>query len=622
MAQLLHPNVVQVFDTGSIGTRLYVAMELVEGTTLRDWVRQGRSVAEIVRVCVMAGRGLAAAHRVGIVHRDIKPCNVLIRDDGDALVSDFGLAAEPVRTNTATGGSTTHSRSGAGPRKRKEAAASRTLTGAVLGTPRYMAPEQAAGRVLDPRADQYSWCLVLLEALQGGLPGDQAKTVAASRPAPGVPDALMTVLRRGLAVHPEDRHPTMDALLQAVERAIRPRLRRRLVEAGALVAVTGLGLAYWQHADARNVATCESADGKFERTFDDAAATQIGLAMAASGRPHAQDTFARVASRLDAYAGRWKQQRSEACRAVTREEPWADERLRCVDAALEQASELVRLLRDGTDPVTTDHAVVAVSALPEPAACEGPPTAPPPLPPQVDLVAEIESRLATARALRWTGRPRPALAEAHAAVDAAQLLSHAPTRAAAWLTVGELQADTDDLEEAEHSLWKAIDEASTTAPLVSARAWTVMVELVARGGGDLERGLALADIAEAEARRAGDELLGARLMLVRAQVYGATGRHARAVEEATRALGIARRRYGPDDPRLVRVHRRVADAFERAGQTVEARRHLESAVALGERTMGRRHPHVVALRDQLHAGLDSLSGAAPGGASPSRTAHP
>lgn len=194
MAQLAHPNVVSVFDTGEAGGRVFVAMELCEGGTLRGWLSSPRPEREVLRVLRQAGEGLAAAHDAGIVHRDFKPENVLLGADGRARVSDFGLAHVVA----------------------PEAAALRggAVTGPA-GTLAYMAPEQLEGRPVDARADQYAFCVTLYEALSGHRP---------ETPPRPLDSAAWPALRRGLSAQPSQRFPSMRALLEALEP---PPARRR-----------------------------------------------------------------------------------------------------------------------------------------------------------------------------------------------------------------------------------------------------------------------------------------------------------------------------------------------------------------------------------------------------------
>lgn len=237
MAGLSHPNVVPLFAIESSGARLVIAMEYVPGKTLAQWLETPRTWREILAVLCAAGDGLAAAHAAGVVHRDVKPDNVLIGDDGRVRVTDFGLAtlidAPVVATDEDTQADTT------------EIEASLTQTGMSVGTPAYMAVEQHIGAAVDARTDQFGFCAMLYEALFGLRPFAGSSVLGLARakrhmslqsPLRGaeVPSAVRRAVMRGLAPDPALRHPSMNALLAAVrEAAGRSRSRwRGLVAAG------------------------------------------------------------------------------------------------------------------------------------------------------------------------------------------------------------------------------------------------------------------------------------------------------------------------------------------------------------------------------------------------------
>jgi serine/threonine-protein kinase len=219
MAALAHPHVVPVHDAGIVGDEVFLAMELVQGVTLAEWLRQGpRDPRDVLAVFRDAALGLAAAHEAGVVHRDFKPANVLVGPDGRAKVTDFGLARADRPAVLAPG---------VGPFE-----VVRTAPGALVGTPAYMAPEQLFLRPVDARADQFAFSVALYEALYARAPFGGA-TIAERRwevayrraPSPpdhrGVPRGIADVVRRGLEPRPEDRHPSMHAMLDALDAAAR-----------------------------------------------------------------------------------------------------------------------------------------------------------------------------------------------------------------------------------------------------------------------------------------------------------------------------------------------------------------------------------------------------------------
>jgi serine/threonine protein kinase len=230
MAKLWHPEVIAIFDVGTHGAQLFIAMELVKGGTLRAWQRApGRTWREILGVYLRAGRGLAQAHAVGIVHRDFKPDNVLVADGGGVRVTDFGLARGVETVDPQ--GETVAAELGDAP----VLETSLTKTGMMLGTPAYMAPEQLGGMPADVRSDIFSFCVALYEALYGEAPF-RAKTIkdlhkakldgAIAAPTKGrdVPERIRRALLVGLRPLPSDRYGSMKELLTALERASkRPR---------------------------------------------------------------------------------------------------------------------------------------------------------------------------------------------------------------------------------------------------------------------------------------------------------------------------------------------------------------------------------------------------------------
>jgi len=235
MAQVKHSNVVTVFDAGDFDGGVFIVMELVVGETLGTWLDKPRGWRDVVRMFEAAGRGLAAAHAAGIVHRDFKPANVLVDRTGRVAVTDFGLAFAPPSATP--------------PESSPDLAV--TSTGAMLGTPLYMSPEAHRGAKVDGRADQFSFAVALYHALYGETPFDResigglrdavlAGDIAARPSATQVPIAVDRVIRRALAIDPEARYPTMDPLLDELAAVTRPRRIARFAVAGAAVAIVAV----------------------------------------------------------------------------------------------------------------------------------------------------------------------------------------------------------------------------------------------------------------------------------------------------------------------------------------------------------------------------------------------
>jgi eukaryotic-like serine/threonine-protein kinase len=248
MARLSHPNVVPIYGIETVGDHLVIAMEYVPGLTLAQWLQTPRSWSEIVDVMLSAGEGLAAAHAAGAVHRDFKPHNVLVGDDGRVRVTDFGLALVREAPEEITEDSET-----VDPHPSGEPHESLTQTGMAVGTPAYMAPEQHVGRSLDPRSDQYAFCATLYEAIYGTRPfrgRDNVELAQAKRRLQfcvprrddrRVPSWLAITVRRGLAPIAAERFETMHALLVALRGRSRSRAPMFAAIGGTLIGVLAGG---------------------------------------------------------------------------------------------------------------------------------------------------------------------------------------------------------------------------------------------------------------------------------------------------------------------------------------------------------------------------------------------
>ncbi len=300
MARVSHPNVVPVFDIGTWAGGDFLAMEFVEGVTLRQWLRErAPTPREAVRLFREAGAGLAAVHEAGLVHRDFKPQNVLVGNDGRPRVTDFGLA------RLAPPGS---------------ASAAPPTVGASGGTPGYMAPEQWVGEPADAKGDQFSFCVALYEALYGQRPFGASTEVGPGAAAtlgwslqfpasPRVRGAVRRALAKGLALAPEGRHPSMTALLGALEEG--PARRRWVLSGAAAVAAVGLaaGLALTRSR------SCDPASFAFDDVWSGARRDAVQAAFLRTGLPYAEDSWRGLERALDRYVSAWVASRAALCLA-------------------------------------------------------------------------------------------------------------------------------------------------------------------------------------------------------------------------------------------------------------------------------------------------------------------
>lgn len=450
MARLSHPNVVVVYEVGGFRDQTFLVMEYVEGQTLRDWLRaEKRPVAAIVELFVQAGRGLAAAHAAGIVHRDFKPGNVLVGNDGRARVTDFGLArgagqVDPL-ADTATGFSP-HS----------PLHDDMTQPGTLIGTPAYMPPEQRRHQRGSEKSDQWSFCASLHEALYGVLPG--------GAPAPrDVPAAIHQVILRGLREDPADRWPSMEALLDALVRdPARRRRRVALALGGAAIVVAGV-------AAPMVLGSQRCGDDKLAETWGPRQRDAVRAAFVATKLPNAGDLAGQTIASLDAYAVDWTKLRDAACRARgALSERASDLRMACLDQRRRDLGAVAGVLARG-DEKTVLYAADVRAALPPPAVCDDVATLttiPAPEPAIRERVAEAQTSRTIAVALGKAGRNLDAIGRLSDVVAEARRLGYAPLEATALLSLGTIQASIADAPAARQSFLAGVaaaDEARDDA---------------------------------------------------------------------------------------------------------------------------------------------------------------
>ena len=605
LARLQHPNVVAVHDVGTFRGDVFIAMELVVGKTLRAWLKaEPRRRREILDVFLDAGRGLAAAHRAGLVHRDFKPDNVILGDDGRVRVVDFGLAR--TATHDAGGGgvampppasdvevtsdgratppaprpapqriTAADPQASAGdvtpslPSGTNLLASPLTHAGSVVGTPRFMAPEQHVGAGADERADQFSFCVSLYHALYGVFPfeGDNVDQMIervlagrVSEPPPGskVPRWLRQVLLKGLAQTADQRYPSMEALLAALAADPNAARRRRIGIAAALVAVAGVGVSLGL-VRRHEVQTCARAADKLAGVWDDARRQKTHAAFAATRAPYAEAAFGAVTKIFDRYAHDWVAMRTDACEATElRHEQSAellDLRMSCLDDRLTQLQTLSDVYASA-DARVVEHANDWAAALPGLASCADAvalraPTPPPRDPQTRRRVDAIRHDLARAHALGLAQKADEGLALVHAAQKEAAAIGYRPVEAETQLRLGELMQMKGDYAGA-----PAVFHRGLTAAFAS-RADEIAADLaIASIDVDLHQSHfadaeGWADLAEALASRLSrkDERLG-EIYTARANILRYESKLEPALAEAQRGLALLQKVYGPDDYRV------------------------------------------------------------------------
>ncbi|MBI5548909.1 MAG: serine/threonine protein kinase [Deltaproteobacteria bacterium] len=577
MARVAHPNVIAVHDVGEHGGDIFLAMELVEGPTLRQWLgAQPRSREEILPLFLQAGRGLAAAHAAGLVHRDFKPENVVVGQDGRARVTDFGLAL-------AAG------------------------SGVFAGTPAYMSPEQLEGKATDARADQFGFCVSLWEALEGRRPfvgstlaelrDSRERALSALR---SMPAWIRRVLEKGLSRAPDERYESMDALLDVLARD--PAVgRRRLALAGAGLGVVGLVVGGLLVLSAFQVRRCQGSSERVDAVWSSPRKQAVERAFRASSEPYAADTLVRITRTIDAWTRDWSAMRIDACLA-TRErgeqsEELLDLRMACLDRRLDELDGLVGVLATA-DAATVEHASESAASLGDLKECADlsrlvtsvrAPSA------QIRPAVEaVRSRLAEAKANRDAGRYARAGELARIAGQDARALAYRPVEAEALYALGDAQAKAGDYAAGELSLRSAYMTAE--AARWDELATHIALRLVQVVGGNLQRfGEAgvWADLVASKLDRLGPRVdFAGMLAYSRAAILQRQGHWTEALARCREALPLLQDAFGAESVRVAQTERLAGSLLLENGELDQARVHHERALTLWIAAVGPEHPDV------------------------------
>jgi eukaryotic-like serine/threonine-protein kinase len=605
LAKLSHPNIVAVHDAGTADGRVWIAMEFVEGVTLRQWTRaQTRSWREVVGVSIAAGRGLAAAHGAGLVHRDVKPDNVMVGDDGRVRVMDFGLA----RTVAASVGASSGPSSPADVPRSNDAT---TRYGAAAGTPAYMAPEQYVRADVDARADQFGFGVTVWEALFGQRPftGDTPPalfTAVALGDEPSIrgrgaaPAWLRRAIQRAIARAPESRWASMDELVGVLERGLaRGGRRRGILLAGSVGVLVAGVLGMREVGERRRVASCEDEGAAIEATWNDDARAAVRQGLAASGVAGDAAIAEHTTSWLDTRARAWEIARTEACVDAEihgRVAAEVHERaLWCFDERRMQLEGVVVALARA-DAELGLWAVPIAAGLPGVEACrdvDALARSPVPAADQRDDVELVRGELSRAWLARVSGRTADANVILAGALARAHALEWTPLVAAVEVQRGDVLMTMGDVDDAERTLedayFAAID-AGAYAEAESAAA--MLVWIVGEGQGRQGEGLRWARHAEAALALSGshDALRVATLATNLGYVHDAAGNLAEAKALQEKALALRESVLGEDHPLIAKSLQSLANVHFSLGELEQAKSLQERALAVREATVGTEHP--------------------------------
>lgn len=590
LARLTHPNVVGVLGLGRDRGRTWIAMELVQGTSLGRWaeLHAAETTGHVRALALLrgAGAGLAAAHAVGLVHRDFKPANVLIGDDGRVEVADFGLAQHGDAHATSLADlaglvldATTRDRGVRG--------------SAMVGTPRYMAPEQVLRGSVDARSDQFAFAISAWEILTGDVPfaggtmADRLDQIMSGtfevRSAARLPSRLRRVLKRALAADPAQRFSSMNDLLDAWDRALAPRGAIGWWFVAALAGALVLGAMRGRQCSG------EGAREGFARIWNDERRSELAAALQATGVPWADAALAGIGDALDQRADTWIDADVAACEASAAADDdgaaldqFAQFAL-CRNGALDLTDAwLTRLM--GADRRAAERAVTGARSLPMPHECEPAGTSVKPEDPR------LRRELADARVAYLSGdyvesgRRAQDLADEAAALDRPRIRAEALIAAARALSEAS-SADVELVLGEAHALAIA-EDAPALAFDAAALATTVRAN---QGDHEQARGwLRHAEVAAARLPHDAGREVG--LMRARCLVLEAQGELAAAVQGCTAALAKLEAVPRPDPSRRNALRVEIASLHYALG-------HYEVALALNttmldesEREFGAAHP--------------------------------
>ncbi|MDC0675778.1 serine/threonine-protein kinase [Nannocystis radixulma] len=661
-ARLQHPSIVPMYDFGrrSTGEPFY-CMKLVDGASLDAKIRQTRSLAQRLRLVehvIAVADAIAYAHAQQIIHRDLKPANVLIGRFGETVVIDWGLAKDLSRPAGSSEAAET-TRSGQQPIDDNI-----TQVGAIVGTLRYMPPEQARGEAVDARSDVYALGAMLFHVLAGVPPYAESSgpTLAARVMAaqiddlralvPDVPRELAAIAQRATAARPESRYPTAAGFAEDLRRfqagrmvsahsySVAERLqlwlkRQRVLLAFACLSATATFFAFQAH-EAR-LDPCSGGAAEIAGAWAGPQRRAAQANFVAAGPAFAAEVWPRVASDLDAYARSWSSQHQSACLTHRRGEQsdnLFDRRMTCLAERKTALSEAATLLGE-RDPAVALHALELVTGLPPLERCGDiaalDAAVPPPADPEAAArVAAIRDGLVKVAAFDRVARFQAAIELADALVREAEATGHEPTLAEALLRRAELRIH-DDMSDTttrlQHALLAAV---RSRADEIAAEAAALLVFAHARQPGGIPRAQADLPMAEAlVARLPPHDRLRGLLLNNSAVVARTAGDFERARRRLDEALRIQRAAPGPGRVEVAYTLTNLALLTEDPARREAL---LREALIVLEREFGPAHAKTVDLRILvsvytldpraahaiLRPGCDALARFSPG-ASPART---
>lgn len=628
LARLSHPNVVQVYEVGEFEDQVYIVMEYIDGEDGRTWGAERHPWQEVVAVYAAAGRGLAAAHRKGLIHRDFKPANFIVSPDGRTRVLDFGLAREAEAPGDVPPQSAPPELESLGNRL-SSGSDKLTKTGAVMGTPAYMPPEVMHGKSADERSDQFSFCVALYEAVYGSRPFDEGTVVETMMrtmsgeilPAPPntpVPPWLRRILARGLRNEPSERFESMDALLEEIASKTGGGRRSLTLLVGGTVAAVAIG-GWW--GTRQEDATCSGSEAKITGVWNQDVERELSSAFGELDAPFASAAWSTAAVEIDDYAQSWARAHRDNCEAtrIRREqsERILDVRAACLAEGRRALAAKLESFREPTSKVA-ERLLRSVGELPSVANCSDIErlTDSTPAPPahEVEQVEALRQQVALADALASAARHERADAEFERASELQSALdyqglvpTYALARGSLLLEMGRgaegvevfrkgffAAVAQDNLHAAAKLATKLVDASTRMSRTDASLEWAEHAEslIVASGDEDLRR-LLLGYLARAHDSRGewdeAEKYGRASLELARepldhvlplaalAQVYRQRGKWTQANDALSQTYEIYLEEWGAEHPDTVTSLANYGFAQLKQGKLTDARETLERA---------------------------------------------
>ena len=613
-ARLEHPAIVSVHEAGRwpSGEPFY-AMKYVAGRPLHQVIAETATLAQRLSLLphfITVSEAIAYAHSEGVVHRDLKPHNILVGAFGETVVIDWGLAKELLRDGDDTGGG-----SGSG---------SEPLTVAGAGTPAYMPPEQARGEAPDVGVDIYALGATLHHILAGEPPGPGTRELPDE-----VPAELRAIVRKAMMPERADRYRSAAELVEELKRfqtgqlvrahryspaALARRWLRR--HRGGVLGITALAAAVALFVTARRTAvpvpSCEGGAARLSGAWDPSVRSTVERSFLASGRPYAADTFRRVAEALDGYGAAWSAMHREACEATAirheQSEARLDLRMQCLDRRLGDLRALTGLFGRAPDADLVDRAVVAVHRLDDIGACGDDATLASIMPVPTDLGrrGEIESlrgHLHEVHALTLAGKYGAGLEVVRPLVTEADRLGDPPLQLEATSELSALQMypTGQERKDEEAIIRRWLELASRVKnDREIARGWIRLAYALIGSDRSAEAIGLLTGVAEVALTRADDPgVLRCQLLIQLSRAHEDKGQYVEAEQAARRALAVIEATPDHDDVDVAGASHQLGIVMLRVGKYPDAAAAFGRTIEVRTRIWGPDHPQVGAALSNL-----------------------